>query len=384
MEEFPLNKKVLILSEAVGTGHTKAAEALMQGISLIAPSVEVQMLELGRELHPIATTLVYQLYLKMIARCPAVWRKIYDYKQDRPISEWTQVCIYQIFHRTVKNLLVRFDPDLVVCTHPFSSSSLACLKRAGYPLRLYTVITDFYAHGAWVQPEVDGYLVSGNEVYKQLVSMGIPREKVIVTGLPLTLHFRVKQNKKEMRRLLGMKDMPTIMIMGGGLGLGGIDRLAHALIRWRDDIQIVICTGHNHQVKRMLEKSPEFQHPTIHILGFVDRISQWMDAADWLITKAGGLTCFEALAKKLPLFIYQPLPGHEENNCEFLTKNKLAIRINTEEEISDWMRRLLDCPKDIAFLEQNMERFQQMIDPLATARSVLDLLGMERKLGNER
>jgi processive 1,2-diacylglycerol beta-glucosyltransferase len=364
-----LNKNVLILSEAVGVGHTKAAEALMQGIELLDPSIEVQVLELGRELHPVSAGLLYRCYLNMVTRYPGVWRKVYDYKQNEPFSLWKQSFIYRMFHRTMKDMLNLISPDLIICTHPFSSSSVTYLKRAGYTLRLCTMITDFHAHGAWVQPEVDHYLVSGEEVYTQLMKMGVPKEKVSITGIPLTMNFRIKHNKQEMRQLLGIKDMPTMLVMGGGLGLGGMERLANILAKWRDSLQIVICTGHNERLRRVLEA--ELHHPNVHILGFVNNIDRWMDASDWLITKAGGITCFEALAKRLPLFIYQPLPGHEEHNCEFLIRHKLAIRIDTEEEIADWVDKLLCYPQAISFLEQNMQQFQQMLDPLAAARAVL-------------
>lgn len=367
-----MNKNVLILSEAVGVGHTKAAEALMQGIELLDPSIEVQVLELGRELHPVSAALLYRFYLNMVTRYPGVWRKVYDYKQNKPLSLWKQSFIYRMLHRTMKDMLYPAPPDLIICTHPFSSSSVACLKRAGYTLRLYTMITDFHAHGAWVQPEVDQYLVSGEEVYGQLIEMGVPREKISITGIPLTMNFRIKHNKQEVRKLLGIEDMPTMLVMGGGLGLGGMERLASILAKWRDSLQIVICTGHNENLRHVLEV--ELRHPNVHILGFVDSISQWMDASDWLITKAGGLTCFEALAKRLPLFIYRPLPGHEENNCEFLIRHKLAIRMDTEEEVDGWVDKLLRYPRATSFLEQNMKQFHQMLDPLATARAALTSL----------
>jgi processive 1,2-diacylglycerol beta-glucosyltransferase len=96
-------------------------------------------------------------------------------------------------------------------------------------------------------------------------------------------------------------------------------------------------------------------------------------------TKAGGLTCFEALAKKLPLFIYRPLPGHEEGNSDFLISRKLAVRINTEEEIDGWMRKRLEGPQGAAFLIQNMTQFRQTMDPLATAKSVLNFIEVKRE-----
>ncbi|MBN6189047.1 galactosyldiacylglycerol synthase [Aneurinibacillus sp. BA2021] len=370
-----MNKHVLILSEAVGAGHTKAAEAIQQGIALLAPSVDTRVLELGRELHPIAAGLICHVYLEMITRYPGLWRKVYDRGQARPMAVWEQACIHKMMHRTVKSIVARSHPDLVVCTHPFSSSSVARLKRAGLPLRLCTVITDFHGHGAWVQPEVDRYLVPSEEVGSQLQEMGVPDTKIRITGLPLPVQFRVKHNKREMRRKLGLAEMPTVLVMGGSLGLGGIEEVARILAKWRDSLQIVLCAGHNDSLRQAL--CAAFQHPHIHVLGFVDGISQWMDAADWLITKPGGMTCAEALAKRLPLFMYQPLPGHEESNCAFLTRHKLAVRMDTEPEVDRWVQTLLRYPYELSRLVRNMERCKQTADPLAPARSALDFLMAE-------
>lgn len=377
-----MNKHVLILSEAVGAGHTKAAEALQQGFALLAPFVTSRVLELGRELHPIAAGLICHVYLEMLTHYPGIWRKMYNYGQARPMAVWEQACIHRIMHRTVKNIVVSTRPDLIVCTHPFSSSSVARLKRTGISLRLCTMITDFHGHGAWVQPEVDRYIVPSEEVSRQLIAMGVPDQRIRIAGLPLTANFRIKYNKKEIRYKLGLKEMPTVLVMGGGLGLGGVGDIARMLAKWQDSLQIVLCTGHNDSLRRTLQAT--FSHPHIHVLGFVDGVSQWMDAADWLITKAGGMTCAEALAKKLPLFIYQPLPGHEENNCAFLTRHKLAVRMDTEQEVDMWVNKLLHYPRELSSLVGNMERFRQAADPLATVKSVLDFLMKEDEIRKER
>jgi processive 1,2-diacylglycerol beta-glucosyltransferase len=372
--EGTMNQKVLILSEAFGLGHTKIAEGLAQGISTLAPSVHTQVIELGRALHPLTTTLALRSYLKIITKSPILWRKLYRYKQDQPISDRFQFIIHQLFHRKIENLLGQIKPNLVICTHPFSSSSVSRLKRLGYPLNQCTVITDFHAHGAWVQPEVDLYLVSNHEVRQQLIDMGIRKNRVLITGLPLKPNFWIKKNKQEVRRELKLKNLPTIMLMGGGLGLGGIWELAHALMKWKEVFQFVICTGYNQKLERSLLKNERFRHPHIHILGFVDNIDQWMDASDLLITKPGGLTCFEAMFKEIPMLLYQPLSGHEEENCRFLVKNQLAIKIDNKKELDAWVQKMLFDLQEIESLREKIRQFQKKIDPMASFGSILDFL----------
>ncbi|AHD05660.1 monogalactosyldiacylglycerol synthase-like protein [Paenibacillus larvae subsp. larvae DSM 25430] len=149
-----MQKKILILSE-FGSGHTKAAEALAQSIAYLEPSIHTQIVEIGKMLHPTRTSFFFRVYTVY----PFLWKKIYESKQNQPISQWLQFTIYQLFHRNIEQILDKIQPDLIICTHPFNSSSIARLKKMGYPVRLCTVITDFHTHGIWVQPEVDLYLV---------------------------------------------------------------------------------------------------------------------------------------------------------------------------------------------------------------------------------
>ncbi|MEJ8544994.1 MGDG synthase family glycosyltransferase [Brevibacillus borstelensis] len=369
-----MNKKVLILSEAFGNGHTAAAQALAQGLARLAPTVRTQIVEAGRELHPTTTALLFQFYVQLIKAFPSAWRKLYLNKHSQPVSKLLQFFIYHLFHRNVNNLLDREKPNLVICTHPFTGSSMARLKRLGYPISLCTVITDFHAHGVYAHPEVDLYLVSSEAVQHELVNLGVDRSRIRITGIPTKSIFWSKHDKQEVRRNLLLKDMPTVMLMGGGFGLGGIERLAHALAKWKESLQLVICAGHNESLKQTLSKHTNFRHPHIRVLGFVDIIDKWMDATDLLITKPGGLTCFEALCKGIPILLYQPIPGHEEKNCDYLIKNNLAERIESEDEADEWVHKLLFHPQEIQLFQDRIGQYVQRIDPLASIESIMKIL----------
>ncbi|RBW68558.1 MGDG synthase family glycosyltransferase [Bacillus taeanensis] len=379
-----MEKKVLILSEAVGNGHTKAAEALMQGISNLDPSIHTEILEVGQTLHPITTKLFVNSYLKMIILSPPLWRKIYDYKQNKPLSKWKKFIIHQLFHRKIEVLLDKEKPNLIICTHPFTSSSISRLKRLGYRFTFCTVITDFHVHGAWVHSEVDIYLVSSEDVYHQLIQMGIPKSRIAVTGMPIRPNFWIKKNKQEMRKKLKLKNIPSVMIMGGGLGLGGIKGLAHALLKWKEKLQIIVCTGNNQALRSALLRNEKFHHPHVCILGFVNFIDEWMEAADLLITKPGGLTCFEALSKGIPMYIYRPIAGHEEKNCDFLVNNHLAVKIDDTNTIDRLIQKLLFSPQEMKFLNNRIKEFQENINPLASAEFITNLLFQQDDLSDVR
>ncbi len=371
-----MQKKILIFSEAFGSGHTIAAEALAQGIALQEPSVQTEILEIGRKLHPFTSNLILGSYKQIITKCPYLWKKMYHNlsKQNQATPYWLQFLIYQLIHRNIEKVLEQLKPNLVICTHPFSSSSLSRLKKMGFPVSICTVITDFHAHRVWIQHEVDLYVVSSDEVRLQLIDSGISKHRISVTGIPIKSNFWAKNNKLHARKKLNLEDKPTVMVMGGGFGLGGIKDLAHSLIKWKENIQLIICTGNNHSLRISLERNKHFQHPHIRIIGFVDIIDNLLDAADLLITKPGGLTCFEALSKGVPMLIYQPIPGHEEYNCNHLVKHELAVRIHHRQEVDCWIEKLLSSPDAFEQLYKNIEQFQQEMNPLAGTKAVLDLL----------
>jgi processive 1,2-diacylglycerol beta-glucosyltransferase len=367
-----MKTNVLIMSEAIGNGHTKAAEALKQGISHLAPSIPTKIMEVGHTLHPLTSRLLLNIYLKMLVLSPALWRKLYQHQQDRPLSVWKKSVIYQLFHRQLEKIIDSEKPHLVICTHPFTSSSLSRLKKNGYSFTLYTVITDFHVHGAWVHPEVDGYLVGSEEVADQVMKMGVPKNRLVVTGIPICANFWIRKDRLEIQNRLKLKKIPSVMIMGGGLGLGGIKKIAYELMEWKENIQVIICTGRNEKLRKSLSKDKVFHHPHVQILGFVEDIDEWMEAIDLLITKPGGVTIFEALSKGVPMYIYQPIPGHEEKNCEYLVKKRFALKDDDSNEIEQLVNELLQAPKKVKLLKDSIQHFQNSINPLASAEFIVE------------
>jgi processive 1,2-diacylglycerol beta-glucosyltransferase len=77
-----------------------------------------------------------------------------------------------------------------------------------------------------------------------------------------------------------------------------------------------------------------------------------MDAADVLITKPGGLTTSEAMAKGVPLILMNPIPGQEERNRDFLLNNGAAVAVSETCPIEDVLYQLFRNPERI----ENMKR----------------------------
>ncbi|NLD88267.1 MAG: galactosyldiacylglycerol synthase, partial [Clostridiales bacterium] len=87
---------------------------------------------------------------------------------------------------------------------------------------------------------------------------------------------------------------------------------------------------------------------------FVDNVDEMMDAADCIITKPGGLTTTESLAKQLPMIILNPIPGHEERNSEFLTNNGVAIEVTKTFPLEDAMHFMFHNPRRLELMKESI------------------------------
>ena len=89
-----------------------------------------------------------------------------------------------------------------------------------------------------------------------------------------------------------------------------------------------------------------------------------MRAADVLVGKAGGLTVSEALAMGLPLIIFNPVPGQELFNVDFLVNYGAGLQARDEADVVEKVRFLSTHPDR---LEQMASNAGQLGKPAAAA-----------------
>lgn len=246
------------------------------------------------------------------------------------------------FYAQAAAVIRQLRPDTIVCTHPFPSAVVSRLKRIGLDVPLCTVITDYDVHGAWVSREVNTYLVPTEDAKQTLLSRGVPADSVQVTGIPVHPNFWKAHNRDELRARFGLKAMPTVLVMGGGWGLMKGKAFLDHLVQRREDIQLVICLGSNEKAKAALLADERFRHPHVRLLGFTHEIDKWMDVSDLLITKPGGMTCTEAMAKGIPMLFYEPIPGQEEENLQYFIQQGLGEPIRSPETVNRWFDMLAE------------------------------------------
>lgn len=367
-------KRILLLSEGFGTGHTQAAQALSVGLRLLSPNVQTKVLELGTFLHPTIAPLIFSAYRKTVTTSPKLYGKLYRSQYNKSLSKLSQMALHRIFYAQTAEVIGQIKPDLIVCTHPFPNAVVSRLKRSGLDIPLCTVITDYDAHGTWISRETDIYLVPTPEVKRKLQMRGVYIDKIKVTGIPVHPNFWMRQDKSEIRDKFGLKSMPTALIMGGGWGLVSNPELLEKMAEWRDTVQLIVCMGSNEKARQKLAENPVFQHEHIHLLGFIKEIDELMEVSDLLVTKPGGITCTEGLTKGIQMLFYNPIPGQEEENCQYFIENGFGELIESPATIDEWFHRLTHRHEDVIAKRRRFLETMASQNPADCSRVIIQMI----------
>ncbi|BAF59445.1 MAG: glycosyltransferase [Pelotomaculum sp.] len=313
----------------------RSAEALKKAAGILYPEAEVDILDTFRYASPFLEKVVVGTYMEILKMSPVVYGYLYrQAERGQPLSgrgkmEFNRILSILTAPR-LENYINKFRPEAIICTHPFPLGVISFMKKRGaYRGPLHAVITDFTVHSFWIFPEVDRYFVGAEPLTKQCEEFGIGPERVSATGIPIDPAFNATYDKHELKKQLGLDPvMPVALIMGGGLGMGPLASAVKNLGKNISGLQLIVVAGTNKALQeKLLKMTPELAL-NVKIFGFVDNIHHLMAVADLMVGKAGGLTCAEALAMGLPLFIVDPLPGQEERNAEFITAAGAGIKVD--------------------------------------------------------
>jgi len=237
---------------------------------------------------------------------------------------------------------------------------------------LAVVVTDFDIHANWLCRYCDRYFVALDETGVHLGKLGIPADRITVSGIPVDPVFARRKDKAAMRLKLGLReDRTTILVSAGGFGVGPVENLITALLDLQHEAQIVAICGKSGELKGRLDnvaaRNPYKHRVSISVVGYTTAMDEYMAAADILVGKTGGLTTSEALARGLIIVVVNPIPGQEERNADHLLEEGAAIRCNNLPTISYKIDRLLDNPSRMLAMKKNIRR-------LARPRAAYDVV----------
>jgi len=276
--------------------------------------------------------------------------------------------------RRFTRLVTRGAWDLIIHTHFLSAEVCAAHRRAGRLATPHVIVTtDFDTHRLWVCEPAERYFTANEEGADYLCHYGVPQEKVSVTGIPIHPIFAAPRGKGEARAALGLpQDRPVVLQLAGGFGMGPVESIFRAILAISPPIHAVAVAGRNEPVQRRLEGIPVPERHQARILGFTKQIDEYMAAADLVISKPGGLTTAEALARGAVMAIVNPIPGQESRNSDFLLENGAAIKINNLATLPFKLTELLRDPARLAALKSNARRIGKPEAAFDVARAALE------------
>jgi len=341
--------RVLITTITAGGGHLQVAAALDEAWRSLHPKDVVEKVDVMDFFSQLHQKVYSDGYVKLVAHAPELWGMLFNTTDNpkllRKLAKLRRTFPPASTTRFVRHLK-QFKPDVVLCTHflPVEILAKAREKWVGAFPFVVCVVTDFEAHALWMGEAVDCYCVAAAETKARLVARGIAVNSVVVTGIPIAAKFSAKADPLAVRRRYGLRDdLPTLLVLGGGFGMGPVGEILRELDKTETDFQTIVVAGRNEKLRRELAVHDR-KHPT-HVLGFVTNMHELMAVSDLLITKPGGLTTSEALAVGKPLLILNPIPGQEAANSDFLLERGAASKINRVEDLPHRLRQLLNSPK---------------------------------------
>ena len=376
--------KVLLLYVSDISGHKQAARAIAQTFQQEYPSVIVREENLFRHGNPFIRCTLNSLYYAIIKLTPWFWNIIWDSKEVYWLTYLLRTLLYRMnYHRLYKEVIQPFDPEVIICTHSLSCAICSTIK---YVMRLdyllVAVPTDFYLHPYWFYKNVDMYFLPQNNSNLNYLKRKIPSEKLQVTGIPISPEFsKVKEKSYLQEKWQVRKDLFTILIMGGGQGLGAIKEIVFALKDIKLPVQVLVVTGINRNLKKNLSKIKSKLNFPFKVLGYVREIDELMEISDVLITKPGGLTVAEALSKGLPMGVIDSIAGQEMRNKKFLLERGLAFNLESAKNVVPLIRRLVNGNFDRKTWKEKMTKLAR---PQASQEIVHKVVSMIKERRKER
>ena len=368
-------ERIVLMYITEVSGHHSATLAIERALKILSPSAEVININAFNYTNPISEKLINWIYMAVIKRFPQLWRYLYDNpKVVKRISGIRDV-VNKFNAPKLKMLFDQFKPDVVLCSQAFPCGMVADFKKEYHSdIPLVAVLTDYVPHSFWLYEQVDYYVTPSAEVSARLMAKGVAGQKIKALGIPFDPKFNLPISKEEAAKNLGLNPAVfTVLIMGGGQGLGPINTIMQKLEELPGELQEIVVCGSNKKLYRRINKKIKKYKKKIVLFGYAVGVQELMSASDVIITKPGGITTAEATTKKLPMIIVKPIPGQEASNTTYLTQMQAAIKVEDPKDINLIVRGLMDNPRRLEELSFAAAATSKPNSTLDIAKLVLEL-----------
>lgn len=346
-------KKILLLSVSAGAGHMRAAEAIRSYADRQDFDVQAIHLDVMNFVSTVLRKVYTDFYVFLVNKTPTLWGYLYQITDEAKPDGWMQRLRRWLELRNAQPLLREISsckPDIIICTHFLPAAVLAQLIAMGkLNCPVWVQVTDFDLHRMWVHEHMAGYFAASEEVAFRMRQHGIAVQAIHVTGIPIMPAFSQHLERSVCAREFGIDPQrTTLLLMGGGEGLGSLHTVAERLLGLEENFHLIVLAGKNVALLIALQELATRFPGRLLAQGFTDKVERLMACADLVITKPGGLTSSECLAIGLPMILTAPIRGQEERNADFLLEQGVALKAIDAVTLEYRIHYLLEHPAKLA------------------------------------
>lgn len=343
---------ILVLTGKFGMGHFSAASTLAAKIKAEFPDAHIVIEDIFEAASPKYADMMYRAYGALVNRASWIYNLVYQTSEHQPQNIRPPFMLS--FFKVLSRLLERVQPDAIVSTLPFCSQLVSRYKAVhALSLPLVTCITDISTHNEWINDGSDYYLVGSPSLKYELISKGVPEERIFAAGIPVKAEF-------ECHRELIYRTKKHLLIMGGGLGLLPKEEGFYERLNAVPDLETTIITGKNQALYQKLYG----KYSSIQVIGYTSEVYRYMKQADLILSKPGGITLFETIASELPILVPCPFLEQELKNANFIQKNGIGKIIwDKNTDMVSEIRSAIFDEELLYTIRENMYTMKQSLEP---------------------
>ncbi len=367
-------RRIVLLYGDTGGGHRSAAQAIARALEMLyTERCDIQVVN-GLVNLPFFINAFTETYPMWVNHARVLYALGFHATNDRRRIMAIRSLLDPLSEKAADAIIENNPADVYVSCHPLFGQGLpGALRRLRRDAPLIHVVTDLVSgHVAHYAPEVDLLIVPTEEARQQAIRNLVPPEKIVLCGQPVAPDFAERAAQREQTRaeLKLRDDLPTVLLIGGGDGMGRLEVTARQIALSGLPLQLIVVCGRNQRVKENLEfLNPRV--PMMQVFGFVNNIPELMGASDILITKAGPGTICEAFIAGLPIILYDAVPGQEEGNVDYVVKNGAGAWCPFPWDVLRQLRAWINEPEAREQARQASARLAKPDSALQIARTIV-------------
>lgn len=358
-------KHVLVLPLfQMESGHHRTADALIEAFHKQDPDIQCEKVDFLSYANTTLEKFTSNLYLRWITKWPSAYSWMYSsfFQRNKTFLH----SLYEaLFLEKMEQLLQEQQPDVIVCTHSFSSFLVDKLKGYGVTKApVINIYTDFFVNGVWGKQHVNMHIVPTADMKQKLINEGADPQSVKISGILTNDAYKRRKPMKKDSKL-------HVLVSGGSLGLG--DSLQSLVSKSSNHVEYKILCGHNME---LFDHVQTMKYPNVTGMSYItepEQMNHLYNWADALITKPGGITVGEAIKKMLPIFVHSVLPGQEEKNMGYLEGEGLVFRLDPNRSVDHQVQTVMNDESTQFFMKKSRYEFLRNID-VSSCKELASLL----------